>query len=82
MKNTSSLVNYIHNGIFNPINDINKIPICLSIVYHEPFEIGICYTFFQNNCVHLGLHNIHWAFVTFDYMSKITMVIILQLTKS
>jgi hypothetical protein len=82
MKKTSSLVNYIHNGVSNPINDINKIPICLGIVCNEPFEIQICYTFFQNNCVQLGLHIIHWAFVTFDYMSKITMDITLQWTKS
>jgi hypothetical protein len=75
---SSFLVNYIHNGISNPINDIDKIPICLGTICHEPFEIGIYYTFFQNSCVQLGLQNIHWASMSSVYMSKIIMDITLQ----
>jgi hypothetical protein len=54
MENTSSfLVNHLHNGIFAPINDTNNIPICLGTSCHEPFEIGICYNFLQNNYIQL-----------------------------
>jgi hypothetical protein len=47
------VVNHIYNEISSPINNMNNIPICLGTIYHEPFEIGICYTFLQNNCFQL-----------------------------
>jgi hypothetical protein len=47
MEKTSTLrVNQLHSGIFSPINNMDNIPICLGIVYHEAFEIWICFTFF------------------------------------
>jgi hypothetical protein len=47
------LINHLHNGICTPINDTNNIPIFLGIIYHEAFEIGICYTFLQDNYIQL-----------------------------
>jgi len=48
-KPSSFLVNHIHNEIFSPINNMDNILICLGTIYHEHFEIGICYIFFQNS---------------------------------
>ncbi len=48
-------VNWFHNGISNPINNTNNIPIFLGIVRHEAFEIWICYTFLHNSGIQLPL---------------------------
>lgn len=50
-KTSLFLVNHLHNGISTLRNDIISIPICLGTICHEPFEIGISYTFLQEGCI-------------------------------
>jgi hypothetical protein len=52
-KTSMFIVNQLDNGISNPINNTDNIPICLGIIPHEAFEIWICYTFLQNSGIQL-----------------------------
>jgi hypothetical protein len=56
-KTHSFFVNHLHCKIFNPINNVNIILVCLCTIYHEPFENKHTQPFLLNNYVQLPPEN-------------------------
>jgi len=56
-KTHSFFINHFHRKIFNPINNVNIILVCLRTIHHEPFENKHTQPFFLNNYVQLPPEN-------------------------
>jgi hypothetical protein len=77
-KTSSLLVNHLHNGISTPANDTNNIPICSrALSTMNPLKLGFVTPFFKIVALNF-CQNIHWAFMSLDYISQITINITFQ----
>jgi hypothetical protein len=77
MEKTNMLfVNQLHSGISNPINNMDNIPICLALSAMKPLKFGLVTPFFKTMAFNF-LQSIHWALMSFNYISQIAIDITL-----